>query len=190
MRNILIVWFALCLAATAQVLNSGTLQPPTTLDQNLYPPNANARADIRAALTKAANGKKNVLVEFGALWCLDCHILDNAFKTPGTKDALDENYIVVHVDVGRYDKNLDIAKQYQVPLEKGIPALAVLDARGKLLVSNKAGEFQAARRMTMDDVNAFLTKWKPSAVKAAVANTAPTKKPGAKVPAKSLTKTK
>ena len=151
----------LSLSLSAQVVNSGKLQPPEVLDRDLYPPDADAKADIRAALTKAAKEKKHVIVEFGALWCLDCHILDHAFKTPGTKDLLDANYVVVHVDVGRYDKNLDVAKQYKVPLEKGVPALAVLDARGRILVSNQAGEFQAARKMKMDDVLAFLNKWKP-----------------------------
>ena len=174
MRMLALLTFALVLAAAGQVVNSGTLQPPPTLDKNLYPPNANARADIRAALAKAAREKKHVIVEFGALWCLDCHILDHAFKTPGTKDLMDQNYILVHVDVGRYDKNLDIAKQYKVPLEKGIPAMAVLDARGRLLVSNQSGEFQAARRMTLADVNAFLEEWKPKAPKPApAANPAP-----------------
>lgn len=154
--------FALTAIAGAQVVNSGKLQPPPTLDRDLYPPNANAKADIRAALAQAAKEKKHVLVEFGALWCLDCHVLDHAFKTPGTKELLDENYVLVHVDVGRYEKNLDLAKLYKVPLEKGIPAMAVLDARGKLLVSNQAGEFQSARRMTMAQVVDFLNKWRPA----------------------------
>ena len=165
MLRIAVFLLAFSLAPCAQVANSGTLQPPATLDRNLYPPDANAKADIRAALVQAAREKKHVIVEFGALWCLDCHILDNAFKTPGAKDVLDANYVVVHVDVGRYDKNLDIAKQYKVPLAKGIPAMAVLDARGKVLVSNQAGEFQAARRMKMEDVVAFLNRWKPGASK-------------------------
>lgn len=148
-------------AAHAQVMNSGTLRPPETLNRDLYPANADAKRDIRAAIAKAAKEKKHVIVEFGALWCLDCHILDNAFKTPGTKELLDANYVVVHVDVGRYDKNLDLAKLYKVPLDKGIPAMAVLDSKGKVLVSNQAGEFQAARRMKMEDVVTFLNQWKP-----------------------------
>jgi thiol:disulfide interchange protein len=151
----------LTIAAQAQVVNSGVLQPPTTLDRDLYPPTADAKADIRAALSKAEKENKNVIVEFGAIWCLDCHILDNAFKTPGTKELLDANYVVVHVDVGRFDKNLDVAKTYQTPLERGIPALAVLNSKGKVLTSTKSGEFEAARRMTMDDVTKFLNQWKP-----------------------------
>jgi thioredoxin 1 len=159
---ILVFVLTLALFAAAQVVNSGPLQPPEKLDPYLYPPNANAKADIRAALAKASREKKHVIVEFGALWCLDCHILDHAFKTPGTKDLLEANYVLVHVDVGRYDKNLDLAELYKVPLAKGIPAMAVLDSKGKVLVSNQAGEFQAARRMKMEDVVAFLEKWKPS----------------------------
>jgi thioredoxin 1 len=164
MRTLLALFLVLLTFSTAvhaQVVNSGTLQPPATLNKNLYPPNANAKADIRNALARAKKEKKHVLVEFGALWCLDCHILDNAFQTPGTRELLEKNYILVHVDVGRYEKNLDLAKRYHVPLEKGIPAMAVLDSYGRVLVSNKSGEFQAARRMTMADVLAFLEKWKP-----------------------------
>jgi thioredoxin 1 len=168
MRTLLAV-VALSVALSAQVMNSGPLQRPETLDRDLYPADADAKADIRDALAKAAKEKKHVIVEFGAIWCLDCHILDHAFKTPGTKDLLDANYVVVHVDVGRYDKNLDIAKQYKVPLEKGIPAMAVLNAQGKVLVSNQAGEFQAARKMKMEEVVAFLNEWRPRAPKPAPA---------------------
>lgn len=160
-QHLLLLCVMLGCAVSAQVVNSGKLQAPPVLDSNLYPPNADAKADIRAALARAAKENKHVLVEFGGVWCLDCHVLDNAFKTPGTKELLEANYVLVHVDVGRYDKNLDLAKKYQVPLEKGVPAMAVLDARGKLLVSNKKGEFQGARKMTMADVAAFLNQWKP-----------------------------
>lgn len=159
LRSLLIV--LTLTAAQAQVMNSGTLRPPETLNRDLYPANADAKADIRSALARAAKERKHVIVEFGALWCLDCHVLDNAFKTPGTKELLEANYVVVHVDVGRYDKNLDLAKLYRVPLDKGIPAMVVLDGKGKVLVSNQAGEFQAARRMKMEDVVAFLNRWKP-----------------------------
>jgi len=51
--------------------------------------------------------------------------------------------------------------KYQVPLERGIPALAVLDGEGKLLYSQQHGEFEAARTMDPDNVVTFLTKWKP-----------------------------
>ena len=43
-------------------------------------------------------------------------------------------------------------EQYQVPMKKGIPAIAVLDSDGKLLYSQKGGEFEKARALAPEDV--------------------------------------
>ena len=55
----------------------------------------------------------------------------------------------------------DVAADYQVPLAKGIPALAVLDSDGKLLYSQTNGEWESARSMDPADIITFLDKWKP-----------------------------
>jgi hypothetical protein len=60
------------------------------------------------------------------------------------------------------DINLDIASQYRIPLEKGVPAVAVLSDKGKLLYSQKGGEFEAMRRMDPSSVTSFLVQWKPA----------------------------
>ena len=145
----------------AQFANRPLVSGPITPNRELFPANANAKADIKAALAQASKQQKRVLLEFGGLWCYDCHVLDHAFHSTEIAPLLDSDYVVVHVDVGKYDKNLDLAKKYDVPLDKGVPALAVLDSKGKLLFSQKNGEFEGARRMTVDDVTAFLNKWKP-----------------------------
>jgi hypothetical protein len=59
------------------------------------------------------------------------------------------------------DANLDIAQQYEVPLQRGVPALAVLSENGKLLYSQKGGEFEAMRRMESAEVTKFLVQWEP-----------------------------
>jgi hypothetical protein len=51
---------------------------------------------------------------------------------------------VVNVDVGNLDRNLDIAEKYGVTLKVGaLPALAVLDAGGKILARTIGGTFLA-----------------------------------------------
>jgi thioredoxin 1 len=150
------------LTLAAQFANRPLVSGPVKPNPNLFPANANAKADIKAALLQATKQKKRVLLEFGGLWCYDCHVLDHAFHSVEIKPLLDANYVVVHVDVGNYDKNLDLAKKYEIPLEKGVPVLAVLDNNGKLLFSQKNHEFSAARNMTVQDVTAFLNKWKPA----------------------------
>jgi hypothetical protein len=71
--------------------------------------------------------------------------------------------VVTHVDIGQGEKNQDLMQQYDVPMERGIPAAAVLDSSGKLLVSQKKGEFEKARELGPDDLLAFLNKWKSKA---------------------------
>ncbi len=137
------------------------LQAPAQPNPQLYRTDANATQDIRRALATAGKQHKNVLLDFGGNWCIDCHVLENAFHQPRIAPLLNSNYIVVHVDVGKYDKNLDLAKKYHVNLEKGVPSLAVLDAMGKVLYAT--GDFERARMMSEDDVIQFLDKWKPPA---------------------------
>ena len=120
----------------------------------------NAHAEIAQALkagceTAQARGIR-------AHWCFDCHVLELAFHRPDVAAVLTTNYEVVHVDVGQYDRNLDIMQQYEVPKARGIPAIAVLDGDGKLLYSQKGGEFEKARSLGPEDLVAFLNKWKPS----------------------------
>ena len=53
------------------------------------------------------------------------------------------------------DENLDLASQYQIPLQKGVPALAVLNDKGKLLHSQQSGEFAPMGRMDPSAVTTF-----------------------------------
>ena len=156
---ILVATLLFSAVATAQ-FKRVPLQAPAQPNPQLYKANANAVQDIRQALAAAGKQHKNVLLDFGGNWCLDCHVLDNAFHQPRIAPLLNNNYVLVHVDVGRYDKNLDLAKQYHVDLEKGVPSLAVLDARGNVLYATR--DFERARVMSEEDVIQFLDKWKPT----------------------------
>jgi thioredoxin 1 len=135
------------------------LQAPAQPNPQLYRADANAAQDIRRALAAAGKQHKNVLLDFGGNWCLDCHVLDNAFHQPRIAPLLNSNFVLVHVDVGKYEKNLDLAKKYHVDLEKGVPSLAVLDAQGNVLYATR--DFERAHVMSEEDVIQFLDKWKP-----------------------------
>ena len=130
--------------------------------KDLYPASADAKKEIDEALHSALSAHKRVLVVFGANWCGDCHALDDAFHSAELAPTLQKYFVVVHVDIGHGEKNLDLAQKYEVPLKRGIPAIAVLDSSGKLLFSQKQGEFEAARSLANADILAFLNKWKPA----------------------------
>jgi thioredoxin 1 len=126
----------------------------------IYPDGAQAPADIAAALARAAQEKKRVLLDFGGNWCGDCQVLEIYFHAPQNKGLLENNFVLVPVNIGRYDQNLDIAAKYGVPVTKGVPALAVLDANGQLLYSQRQGEFESMRQIDPAAVTAFLMQWK------------------------------
>jgi thioredoxin 1 len=137
------------------------LPEPATPNIQLYHDAKEAPAEIAAALAAAAKDHKRVLLVFGGNWCYDCHVLDTAFHSKEIAPLVNDNYHLVHVNVGDYDKNLDLAKKYEIPLEKGVPSLAVLDPNGKLVVSQKKGEFESTTRIGPENVIEFLNYWKP-----------------------------
>lgn len=139
----------------------GRLSEPDRPNTALYPSPDEAAADIDVALRAAAKDRKRVILEFGGNWCFDCHVLDAAFHSAAMAPLVEANYHVVHVNIGEFDKNLDLAKKYDVPLDKGAPALAVLDADGKIIYSQKQGEFESTARLDSQDLIQFLEKWKP-----------------------------
>ena len=134
--------------------------PPTSTKREIYPDPAQARADLAAALRTAAQTHKRILLDFGGNWCGDCQVLDIYFHDAKNRPILETNFVLVHVNIGHMDANLDIAERYQVPLRRGVPALAVLSENGKLLYSQKGGEFEAMRRMESSAVTGFLVQWK------------------------------
>jgi thioredoxin 1 len=150
---------AACLAILGCILTAMTA-PVRSVERDLYPPPSQAEADITAAIKFAALQHKRVILDFGGNWCTDCHVLDYYFHDATNKPLLDANFILVHVNIGRMDANVQIAERYQVPLKKGVPAIAVLNGRGELLYSQKTGEFETMRHMQTGAVTEFLEHWK------------------------------
>lgn len=153
MKTIRMLAFA---AALALVSTSARSAAP-----DIYPAPAQAHADIAAALHTAAASHKRVILDFGGNWCPDCIVLDRYFHDAQNAPIVQANYVVVHVNVGRFDANVDLAERYGIPLRKGVPALAVLDGHGKLLYSQSAGQFEKMSQLESSALTQFLIKWKP-----------------------------
>jgi len=123
-----------------------------------YDETADAKAQILAALTEASRTRVPVLVVFGANWCADCKVLDLAFKEGASAPLIAKSFKVVKVNVGRFDRNTEIAQSYGVPLKEGIPAVAVLSPQGKVLYATRAGELADARSMGDQGIYEFFRK--------------------------------
>jgi protein disulfide-isomerase len=150
-------WFAAALLAVA--LNAGAQAPAPAAAGAWrgYDETADARAAIELARAQATAGRR-VLIVFGANWCGDCRVLDTAMKQGRLKELVEAKFVMVKVDVGRFDRNVDIAQRYGVPLKKGIPTVAVLAADGSASFVTSGGELADARSMGEDALLAFFDR--------------------------------
>ena len=145
--------------AALLTLAAGTARPA---GRDIYPDPAQAKADLAAALKTAAQTHKRILLDFGGNWCGDCQVLDLYFHDPRNRPILEANFVLVHINIGHMDANTDIAETYQIPLKRGVPALAVLSEKGTLLYSQKSGEFESMRNLESTALTTFLVQWKPT----------------------------
>lgn len=123
-----------------------------------YDASADAKMDVEHALLAAKSSHKPVLIVFGANWCEDCRALDRAIKRGKSAALLARSFNIVKVDVGNFDRNLDLVAAYGNPIKKGIPAAVVVSVDNKVLYATKAGELANARRMSATGIYDFFRK--------------------------------
>lgn len=123
-----------------------------------YDPAADARQDVRQALVAAKAAGVPVLVIMGANWCEDCRALDVALNSGKNAELIPRHFKVVKVDVGNFDRNLDLSAAYGNPIKKGIPAAVVLSPDNQVLYATRGGELSNARRMSETGVYDFFAK--------------------------------
>lgn len=134
-------------AAGQQAAPPAATQPPPVqrpAPPPPYNPQADARAQIAAALKAAGEDGIRVLLNFGANDDEPSKAFAAARRNRDLTTFFSDEYRSVNVDVGALDRNLDVAKTYGVTLKAGdLPALAVLDAGGKVLARASAASLRS-----------------------------------------------
>jgi len=74
--------------------------------------------------------------------------LSHLFEDQTVHPFLDANFHVVSIDVGNWDRNLDVSQTYGDPIENGIPAVVILAGSGDVIASTKNGALADARTAT------------------------------------------
>lgn len=123
------------------------------------PATSEARAAVSAACERAAAAGKRVAVLFGADWCPDSRSLNAALAHPLVAPIVEPAFEVVHVDVGRRDRHLDLMAEYGMDVWKGIPALAVIEPDGTLVGAQREGEFRTARDLAPIEIATAFHRW-------------------------------
>jgi thiol-disulfide isomerase/thioredoxin len=124
-----------------------------------YSAERDAHADVDAAFARAAERGTRVLVLFGGNWCPDCRILSGFMEIPEFSAWLDETYEVVKVDVGRYDRNMDVAARFGFAELEGVPTVVVADAEGRIVNRGTSAEWRTARERTPQEALDYFARY-------------------------------
>jgi thiol-disulfide isomerase/thioredoxin len=118
-------------------------------------------AAVEKARARAKASGKLLLIDLGGNWCLDCRILAGTVELPELKGWVKRHYELVTVDVGRFDKNLEVPAHYGIRDRlKGVPSLLVVDPKSDRLIN--AGDTAAlsdARSMNPQGLADYLAHW-------------------------------
>jgi thioredoxin 1 len=119
-------------------------------DNSIY--QENAKESISAASDIAIRDRKGLLLFFGADWCPDCRALIKAMADPHLKAYLSERYIIVMIDVGHFDKNMEMREKYGIPRSVGMPALALINTRNNHVNTSLNEKLPNARNMSVQQI--------------------------------------
>lgn len=109
----------------------------------IYDESADAKQQIAAALAKAKKENRRVLIQWGGNWCGWCRMLHHTMSTNAKiKRELQYEYDVVLIDIGHWNKNLDLAASYGADLKSGVPYLTVLDSSGKTVTNQPSDSLE------------------------------------------------
>jgi thiol:disulfide interchange protein len=138
-----------------------------SMGPDVYDVHADGKAQVAAALGRAAVEHKRVLLVFGANWCIWCHRLHSTLENnPDVARALRRDFILVDIDVNTrngINRNADVKARYGNPTEHGIPVLVVLDPNGRQLTTKDSGELEEGGGHSPAKILAFLAAWAPPA---------------------------
>ncbi|GBQ11057.1 thioredoxin family protein [Swaminathania salitolerans] len=137
------------------VLDSDTSIAPA---RDVYPDVALAKTQVSEAFKTAAQSHRKVLLDFGGNWCPDCRMLAGVFNQPSVNQWLESQFVIVPVNVGHIDRNLDLARQYGVTITE-VPTVLIVTAGGKLLNPDGTTTLGHARAMSPQAVLTLLDQW-------------------------------
>jgi thiol:disulfide interchange protein len=148
------------LAATAPRITSISSIDQLWVPDRPFDENSDVDAAVDAAFVRARTEHKLVLINLGANWCADCRILAGVMALHDLKPFVESHYVVVDVDVGRINRNLQIPARFGLTgRPEAVPCILVVDPNGQLLDRDHTEALENMRALTPQAVADWLAQW-------------------------------
>lgn len=133
--------------------------------QVLYNPSLDGMKQVDEAVAKAREEKKHVMVQVGGNWCPWC-IRFNKFcnETASVDSILKADYIVIHLNYSKENKNMLSLERLGHPERFGFPVFVVLNSNGERIHTQDSGLLEKEKSYDPGKVITFLTNWNAKAI--------------------------
>ena len=121
-----------------------------------YDSDADASAEVAAARASAVRSEKFLMVTFGANWCGDCRNLHRILHQQEVEEYTGSLFQFVNVDVGKFNRNRDVAEELGISLTRGIPVAIFFDPQGGIIGTTNEGELEPARHYSSKQILKFV----------------------------------
>ena len=117
---------------------------------------ADARAAVADARAKAVERGKYLMITFGANWCMDCRTLYRNLNSDDVKAYTADRFEFVTVDIGKFNRNRQLAQELGADLSRGIPVAVFFDPGGRVIGATNEGQLEPARRYSSAQILRFM----------------------------------
>ena len=114
--------------------------------------------ELIAFINNNKKGKQPLII-FGANWCPDCRILEGTLQLPTVKKFMQENYSILHIDLGEYDINMSLLEVLGIPKEEGVPRVVIFDNQGNPLNLETNDRWRTARDSKQQEIFNYFQKY-------------------------------
>lgn len=111
--------------------------------------------DLDSFIVKTISLDKQPILIFGANWCPDCRIFSGTISIPKIKSYIDDKFVILYIDVKRYEINMELMEEYGIQSAEGIPRLLVFDKDKNLINNSNTAEWRTARDRTSQEIFNF-----------------------------------
>jgi len=134
----------------------------------IYNPDADAKAEVSAAVVKAAAEGKHVFLQIGGNWCPWCLRFHKMVSEDTKLDSLvHANYEVVRVNYSKENDNHQLLAALGYPQRFGFPVFVILDAKGNVLHTQDSGYLEQDKGYNREKVERLFLNWSTLTMKEA-----------------------
>ncbi|MBR1770080.1 MAG: thioredoxin family protein [Bacteroidales bacterium] len=130
-----------------------------------YDEKADAVQQINNAIHEANRTNKFVLCQVGGNWCPWClTFADMAQNNDTVKSVIDKNFVYIHVNYSKENKNPEAMRMLRNPARFGFPVFVILDNEGNYLHTQNSVYLEEGKGYNVKKVTDFLEKWTPQSL--------------------------